>query len=250
MKVFAVLCTSLGLLVACGGGSANTPAGSPAPPAALIKYQNTLPGLNATGTIDLTQNVIDFGPGAASVVHVHTTPNLATVLAGQITIKIPAGDKHATQGQMLVEPVNQPLQAVNTGSGETMVVVAFAVPHGAKPTAPVAGKPAPAVPNKTLYTFTFATPSISGAYSIVQQIQVFVPGAETPKQRMGGPAVITVIQGTVIENVDGVERTFGTGESFTEVPGQTLRTFNQASTQAVLAATFLLPDGAQLTKNA
>ena len=248
MRSFAVLFVSVALLAACGGGTANPP-GVATPTGPVTKYMNTLPGLNAGATVDLIQNVIDFAPGAASVVHIHTTPNLATVLQGQITVKTPAGDKQATVGQMLAEPVNQPLQAVNTGSSETMVVVAFVVPHGGKATAPVAGKPAPATPNKTLYAFTLSSPSVSGAYSLVQQVLEFAPGSQTSKYRLGGPGVFTVLQGYVILNSDGVERTFGMGESFAEVPGQTLQAFSQASSQAVVAATFLVPDGAKLTTN-
>lgn len=249
MRNLAVLFVSGALLVACGGSVANAPTKSAAPPGPVTKYRNTLPGLNATAAVDLIQNVIDFAPGAASVVHVHTTPNLATVLQGQITVKTQAGDKQATEGQMLVEPVNQPLQAVNAASGETMVVVAFVVPHGGKPTAPVAGKPSPATLNKTLYAFTLSSPSLSGAYSAVQQIQDFAPGSQTSKFRVGGPGVFTVLQGRVVLNSDGAERTFGLGESFAVMPGQTLQVFNQESSQSSVAATFLLPEGAQLRTN-
>ena len=248
MKRHAVLILALAFLFACGT-TASLPAKPSTPPGPAIKYRNTLPGLNATATIDLTQNVIDFAPGAASVVHVHTTPNLATVLQGQITVKTPAGDKQATAGEMLVEPVDQPLQAVNTGSSETMVVVAFAVPHGGKPTSAVAGKPAPAVPNKTLYAFTLNSPAVSGGYSLVQQVLDFAPGSQTPKHRHGGPGVITVLQGQLTLHRDGADETFNTGTSFTEMPGQTLQASNQGSSDLVVVATYLLPDGAQLTTN-
>ena len=45
------------------------------------------------------------------------------------------------------------------------------------------------------------------------------------------------------------QRTFNAGDSFVEMPGQTLQVFNRGSADLVLAATFLLPDGAQLTTN-
>jgi quercetin dioxygenase-like cupin family protein len=249
MKSSVLALIAVALTAACGGGTAATQSKPSTSPRPVAMYRNSLPGLNATGKIDLIQNVIDFAPGAASVVHTHSSPNLATVLQGQITVKIPAGDKQASQGEMLVEPINQPLQAMNAGSGEAMVVVAFAVPHGGKPTAPVAGKPAPATPNKTLYTFTFDSPAVTGPYSLVQQVVDFAPGSQTSRQRVGGPGVITVLQGQVVVNTDGVEQTFKAGESFTEIPGQTLQVFNQGSSDLVLAATFALPDGAQLTKN-
>ncbi len=58
-----------------------------------------------------------------------------------------------------------------------------------------------------------------------------------------------MIQGEVTLNADGVEKTYKMGESFTELPGQTLQAFNRGSTDLVVVATYLLPDGPQLTTN-
>jgi quercetin dioxygenase-like cupin family protein len=236
------------LLVACGGATA-TPPKAAAAPGPVTKFRNTLPGLTAVGQIDLVQTVFDFAPSAASAVHMHPTPNLATVLAGQITVKMSTGDKTAVAGDALVEPINQAVQAVNTGSGEAMVLGAFPVPHGGKPTTPVAGQPAPSTPNKTLYTFTLDSPSISGGYSIVQQVLDFGPGSQTAKHRVGGPGVVTVLQGQVTLSSDGTEKTYNAGDSFTETPGQTLQVLNRGNVDSVLGSAFLVPDGAQLTTN-
>lgn len=250
MKSLVVLLVGFALVVACGAGASSAPvANSSIPPGPVTKYKNTLPGLNATGQIDLIQNVIGFAPGAASVVHVHTSPNIATVLEGQVTVKLSAGDKTAALGQMLVEPINEPLQAVNSGSGEATVLVAFVVPHGDKPTTPVAGKPAPALLNKTMFSSTLNTPIITGGYSLVQQVLDFAPGSQTPQHQHGGPGLITVVQGQLTVSRDGLVRTFNAGDSFVELPGQTLQASNRGSSDVVVAATFLLPDGAQLTTN-
>lgn len=250
MKSLVVLLIGFAFVVACGAGAASPPAAnSSTAPGPVTKYKNTLSGLNAGGQIDLIQNVIDFAPGAASVVHLHNSPNLATVIQGQITVKMPTGDRAAALGQMLVEPINEPLQAVNAGSGEATVVVAFVVPHGGKPTAAVAGKPAPALLNKTMFSFTLNTPNVSGAYSLVQQVLDFAPGSQTPQHRHGGPGLITVLQGQITLSRDGLVRTFSAGDSFVEMPGETLQASNRGSSDAVVAATFLLPDGAQLTTN-
>lgn len=249
MKRLTVLLVAAALMAACGGGTASTAARPSTPPGPVTKFRNMLPGQTAAAPIDLIQTILDFGPGAASVVHKHMTINLATVLQGQVTVKTPSGDKQASAGEALIEPLNQPVQAINTGSVEAMVAAAFPVPHGTKPTAPIAGQPAPATPNKTLYSFTLASPNISGGYSVIQQVLDFAPGAQTLKHRHGGPGVITVIQGQVTLNSDGVAKTYNVGDSFTETPGQTLQAFNRGSTELIVVATYLLPDGAQLTTN-
>jgi quercetin dioxygenase-like cupin family protein len=249
MKRLTLLVVAAALLVACGGSTTTAAAKPSSPPGPVTKYRNVLPGLTASTPIDLIQSILYFAPGAASAVHMHKSSNLATVLQGQLTVKTPSGDKQAAAGESLVEPLNQNVQAVNKGSGEAMVAVAFPVLHGGKPTAPVAGQPAPATPNKTLFTFTFDSPSISGPYSVVQQVLDFAPGSQTPKHRHGGPGVITVLQGQVTLSSDGIEKTYHVGDSFTETPGQVLQALNHGTTELVVVATYLLPDGAQLTTN-
>lgn len=241
-----VLLVAAALLGACGGSVPNVAAKPPAP---AVKYKNTLPGQTATGSIDLIQSILYFAPGAASAVHKHPTTFLATVLQGQITLKTPSGEQQSSAGDVIHEPLNQPVQAFNMGSVDAMTVVAYPVAHGGKPTVAVAGSPAPAIPNKTLYSFTLDSPSLSGPYSLVQQVLDFAPGSQTVKHRHGGPGVITVLQGQVTLNRDGTEKTYNVGDSFSETPGQTLQAFNRGSTELIVAATYLLPDGAQLTTN-
>jgi quercetin dioxygenase-like cupin family protein len=248
MKRLTLLLVAATLMVACGTATAEG-AAKPSPPGPVTKYRNVLAGQTATAPIDLVQAVLYFAPGAASIVHTHTSPNLGTVLQGQVTIKMASGTKQTSAGEMLIEPLNQPVQALNLGSGDALVAVAFPVLHGAKPTASVAGQPAPATPNKTLYTFTLASPSISGGYSMVQQVLDFAPGAQTLKHRHGGPGVITVLQGQITLRADGVEKNYQPGDSFSETPGQTLQAFNRGTTELIVVATYLLPDGAQLTTN-
>lgn len=248
-RMLCGLIVAAALMTACSGGTASVASKPSTSPGPVTKYRNILAGQTAAAPIDLIQTILDFAPGAASVVHKHTSSNLATVLEGQVTIKTPVGDKQASAGEALVEPVNQPVQAVNMGSAEAMVAVAFPVPHGLKPTTPIAGQPAPVTPNKTLYSFTLASTSISGGYSLIQQVLDFAPGSQTPKQRHGGPGVITVLQGQITLNNDGIERTYSVGDSFAVAPGQTLQASNQGSSEVVLVATYLLPDGAQLTTN-
>lgn len=247
--VLSALLVAAALVAACSGGAASVAAKPAAPPQPVTKYWNMLPAQTAAGPIDLIQTIIDFAPGAASVVHKHTSANIATVLQGQVSVKTPSGDKQASAGGALVEPINQPVQAVNLGSGEAMVAAAFLVPHGGKPTAPVAGQPAPPTPNKTLYSFTLASPSISGGFSLIQQVLDFAPGSQTLKHRDGGPGVMTVIQGELKLNVDGAEKTYQVGDSFTEAPGQTLQAFNRGSIELIVVAAYILPDGVQLTTN-
>ena len=61
--------------------------------------------------------------------------------------------------------------------------------------------------------------------------------------------MITVIQGQLTLSRNGAEKTYNVGDSFTEMPGETLQAFNRGKTELMVAASYLLPDGAQLTTN-
>lgn len=245
-SLIAVLVFLATVATGCGGAPA-MPLKASAPPLPVVRYTNTLPGQTVTTTVDLVQNVLTFAPGAASTLHVHTTPNLATVLQGQVTVKTPEGDKLGTLGTGLVEPLNEPVQATNPGAGDTMVGVAFAVPHGGKPTRAVTGQPPPAIVNKTLYSYTLDSPAVTGGYSIVQQLVEFGDGAATPKQRVGGPGVVTVISGQLSVVSDGQQTVYSAGQSLSELPDQTLQLSNAGTYSALVIASYLLPDGARLT---
>lgn len=51
-------------------------------------------------------------------------------------------------------------------------------------------------------------------------------------------------------SIGGAETTYGAGDSFVELPGHTMQVSNRSTTDLVVAASFMLPDGAQLTTNA
>src|ERR1700730_15742446 len=114
----SVVLLAAALVAACGGGTA-VAAGKPAvPPGPVTKYRTMLAGQTAGAPIDLIQSILYFSPGAASVVHVHKSSHLATLLQGRVTVKMPSGDKTASAGDALVGPLHPTLHAGNTGSRE------------------------------------------------------------------------------------------------------------------------------------
>lgn len=249
--MLSTLIAAAAVLAACGGSSATVSTTSPTPSAAapVTKFKNTLPGQTAAAPFDVLQIVLEFAPGAATTQHVHLTPYLATVLEGEVTVKLASGDKTAKAGETIVEPLNLAVQAINSGSVKASMLLTYPVAKGAAPTKPVAGAPAPAVPSKTLYKYTLESPSVSGTYDIVQLELEFAPGAQTPRHRHGGQGIVTVLQGQLTFRTDAGETTYKVGDSFVENPGQTVQAFNRGTEKLVVVASYLLPTGAVLTTN-
>lgn len=250
-KTISNLVIATALLAACGGTSTTAPAASPTPsaPAPVTKFKNVLPGQTTAAPFDAIQIVIEFAPGAATPKHMHPTPNLATVLEGEVTAKTPSGDKTAKAGETIIEPLNQPVQAVNTGSGKALLLAIYPVPKGSGTSTPVAGSAPPAIPSRNLYKYTLESPEVSGAYDIVQLELEFAPGAQTARHRHGGPGILTVLQGEFTLRTDAGDKTYKVGDSFVENPGQTLQAFNRGTEVLIVVAAYLLPSGAALTTN-
>ena len=83
---------------------------------------------------------------------------------------------------------------------------------------------------------------------VVQLVLDFAAGAWTPLHTHGGIGVVTVIEGEITVRLeDGTETTYAVGEMWVEQPGEFAEVGNAGDAPARVVATFLLPEGAELT---
>lgn len=109
--------------------------------------------------------------------------------------------------------------------------------------APPAAAPAAAAPIAVLGSVA----ALAGEFELVQVIFDFAPGAWTAVHEHGGSGLITVLDGEITVRHDQAEKTYKTGESWAEEPGEVLATGNLGTINARISALFLLPKGATLT---
>ena len=102
-----------------------------------------------TGSLDVFQRVVTFEPGQQMSVHSHPGPLFATVVEGEIEMRLPEGVRTFRAGDTWIEPVNVVHTGSNPGGTRAVVVFVALLPRGAPmtiPAQPATGPTAPAAP--------------------------------------------------------------------------------------------------------
>ena len=97
------------------------------------------------------------------------------------------------------------------------------------------------------YDAKFSIVKPPGRFDVIETVLEFAPGTWTPSHTHGGPAFITVLDGTITVRTKDGEKTYKPGEIWTEHPGEFFRVGNAGAAPASTAVAFLLPKGALLT---
>jgi len=114
------------------------------------------------------------------------------------------------------------------------------------PPAPLAAQELPPGPSFPIQS-TFEASAPSGAYELVQLVLDFPPGAWTPSHSHGGQVFVTVLGGTISLRGAAGERTYTTGDTWTERPGEHHAAGNATGENVRVLVTSLLPKGVALT---
>ena len=231
---------------ACGGsGAPASPAAKP--PSPTVTFQAKLDSPDVSGDFDEIQLLIEFPPGAWTPVHSHGGPGMVTVIQGQVVRRTGGTDTTYRQGEGWIEETGNVHQVGNLTSTTALTVAGFLLPKGAVLTTPRPGTPAP--PLEVIYraTWKLLSPSVSGSYAEVRNVLDFAPGAWTPLQKHGGPALIGVVEGQVTVRENGAERTYKAGESWIELAGSVYQAGNLSGAPARVVSNYLVPQGAAVT---
>ena len=103
-----------------------------------------------TGSLDVFQRVVAFEPGQAMSVHSHPGPLFATVVEGEIEMRLPEGVRTFRAGDTWIEPVNVAHTGSNIGGTRAVAIFVALLPRGATMTIPAqsaTGSAAPAAPS-------------------------------------------------------------------------------------------------------
>jgi quercetin dioxygenase-like cupin family protein len=227
--------------------SAGVAFGQPAPPGPTTVSEDRFPAADVPGPIEVVHVVLDFAPGAGVPAHTHGGQVFITVVEGALTLSEGGSEKAYRAGETTVEEPGHFYTATNAGSGNTRLFATYVLPKGAPLTTVQEGAAVPAVAPATVALGRFDIAAMPARFEVVQVLLDLPAGAWTPLHSHGGPVLATVLEGEVTERRAGVERRLGPGQRWTEDPGDRHTVGNDGTTTARLAATILLPRGAELT---
>ena len=232
---------ALSLLAVLVLSSSSALAQAPGPVVAL-KHQQEF--AQSPGQFDLVQVVQELAPGAETPPHSHGGNGQATVLEGEVVLKVGDKETRYTAGQGFVETADEKMQVLNTGTTRARFAVAFVLPKGAAFSTPAgtSAKPGPTVLSKHQTSINQA-----GPFDLVQIVQKFAPGAETPPHSHGGDGQVNVVDGEFELRTAGGTKRYSAGQGFTETAGQAMQLANVGSTEATMVVAFVLAKGAELT---
>jgi quercetin dioxygenase-like cupin family protein len=219
-----------------------------APPAPTVRYEARLEVPDAPAQFDIIQRTTDWPPGSVSIPHTHGAWVLVTFLAGEVINTDDKGVERVLKaGDTLIERPGEMHTVRNASGAKARHFVSFALPKGAPLTTNLprpAGAPA-VTPQSVVYESRTEALRPPARFDMVQQIVDFGPGAWTPWHTVGGQALFTVLDGSVVLREQGTERTVGPGQTFVEQPGVPFAAGNPAAA-ATLGVTYILPKGAAL----
>lgn len=99
-----------------------------------------------------------------------------------------------------------------------------------------------------VYRASFTPAEIPAAFDVVSIMLDFAPGAWTPLHSHGGQGVVLVVDGTMtVRDEAGSETTYGSGETWIEMPGHRHKAGNETDANARVVFTIVLGEGAELT---
>ena len=216
------------------------------PPLPVNRYVSQFPVSTAPAQYELVQLVLDFAPGASTLIHSHGGPTYVTVLEGQVTRTENGKDSSYSAGQTFIEPQGQFHSAANRGTARARVFASFLLSPGQSVTINHPDSPTPsALPTTSLVSRT--TLGVQPAeFTLAQVVVEFALGAYLPLHTHGGPGMVTVSQGEIeFTKATGAERK-QPGGIFLDVDApHTAR--NVGSGPATALVTFLIRKGAGIT---
>jgi quercetin dioxygenase-like cupin family protein len=236
LVVLLMLCLSSGLAF-----------GQTQPPGPVFVRQFRTPGLPQPARFQLVHSLLHFDPGAATPFHQHPGQVVVTVLEGENTFIRNGVEQVYKAGDSFTEVPGEILQARNAGTTRMSVMATYLQPWEAPLSRPEPQDKTPPPRPFTSYQFKTDVDPISKPFDVVQAILEFAPGAATPYHTHPGIVMVTVVQGELTFNLEGVDHVYKEGESFVEVPNQVGQARNAGSVPVRVMASYLIPQGAPLS---
>jgi quercetin dioxygenase-like cupin family protein len=205
-----------------------------------------------TAPFEAVQMIVDFPSGARVGRHTHGGPGYITMLEGELTMSIGDTPVRAYRtDESFVEPFKLVAEGANLSAAPSSVLVTYLLPVGAPVTTLVPSdanaQPAPlpagqlppgAVPR---FESRMRLDSAPAGYRLGQMLRTYAPGTWTMSEMPPAPRLLTVVSGEVHVLTGATEKTYRSGESWTETPGAAWLSGNVGDGPAVVAVSVVGP---------
>ncbi len=212
--------------------------------APIVFSQATYEVTGQPAQFDVVQRVIDFPPGSGTPLHTHSGPQFAVVLSGDLAYRIYGKDDTYKPGKAWMEPTGEQHLGRNITTTNTRLVAAGLIPTGAPLTNNLEPTPAGLLPLVVPIQTTFPVTGSPSQFSVVQRVVDFPPGTGIGLHFHGGNQYVTVIEGEITLQMNGVTRIYKAGESWVEPTNVVHLGGNNGTTTARIMTTALLAPGA------
>jgi len=200
------------------------------------------------GAYSVFQVINDLLPGGRFREHMHNGLGcFSATIDGYMAIATGGKEHDLAEGQSFRVPDGQYHYQINrSSSAGARQLATFLVPAGMPATVANPDAPAPSVSGRTAFSTNSPVTGPGPAFELVQLVVDF-PGAETwPLKSLGGPAVLTVLQGEMRVRAGSAETTLAAGQTYADPEGKGHEVRGTATGETRVAATYLVGPGVAL----
>ncbi|HLF77339.1 MAG TPA: cupin domain-containing protein [Dehalococcoidia bacterium] len=234
------------VMVALAMAVSNSTSAAQEPPLPTNRYVSQFPVSAAPAQYELVQLMLDFAPGASTLLHSHRGPTYVTVLEGQVTRSEEGKDSSFAPGQTFIEEAGKFHSAANRGSARARVMASLLLSPGQPVTINHPDGPTPSATPTTTFISRTTLGVQPAEFTLTQVVVDFGVGAYLPLHTHGGPGIVTVSQGEIeFGRASGSERKQTNGVFLEVDEPHTAR--NVGSGPATAIVTFLIRKGAAIT---
>jgi quercetin dioxygenase-like cupin family protein len=190
---------------------------------------------------EVYQSVLEFEPGAWTVLHSHNGYSYNTVLEGEVTLRRDGIDQTFAVGQGWIDRPDVLHLAGNQSAGRGRLQVSFVVQRGVPPTKIVEADPQVEIPPQPdiIAAVKLNTTSLPSSLDVVHLMMTLAPGASLPEPIEGSQRLVNVLDGSVTLHEDGELQVYADGDGWADDANSTLDPVAGESGAQVVMTTFV-----------
>ncbi len=218
------------------------PAVAEDPPRPAQRMASSFPVSAAPAQYELSEQVLDFAPGAATRLHQHGGKAYVTVIEGQVIFRQGGVETVYNRGQSFTEEAWSFHTLVNKSGVKARIFITVLHSPGQTRILSHPDSTAPDIAPALVAAGSVVLRTQPAEFTLTQAVVDFGAGAFQPLHHHGGDGLVLVIDGEVAFTADGREQRLKPGQSFPDI-GAPHDARNVAAGTSTTVVTFLIRKG-------